>query len=113
MANVSTDVLSLVDCSKRKVIETGQFNGSNPNLEAMAIQLMNTQLNSLDLIECVINLADTAVADDVSVFMEMMTHKSPELVFVGLIQIQVKKKKSQLLNQTTSEYLLIILYFGI
>ncbi|ORZ05070.1 CCR4-Not complex component, Not1-domain-containing protein [Absidia repens] len=88
MANVSTDVLSLVDCSKRKVIEMSQFSASNQNIEAMAAQLMKSQLNSLDLIECVINLADTAVADDVSVFMEMMTHKSPELVFVGLIQIQ-------------------------
>ncbi|KAI8097006.1 CCR4-Not complex component, Not1-domain-containing protein [Halteromyces radiatus] len=88
MANVSTDVLSLVDCSRRKVIDLDDFKASNQNIRTMAAQLANTQLNSLDLIECVINLADTAVADDVSVFLEMMTHKSPELVFVGLIQIQ-------------------------
>ncbi|KAI8335037.1 CCR4-Not complex component, Not1-domain-containing protein [Chlamydoabsidia padenii] len=88
MANVSTDVLSLVGCSKRKVIETTDFKSSNQNIQAMAAQLVNTQLNSLDLIECVINLADSSVADDVSIFMEMMAHKSPELVFIGLIQIQ-------------------------
>ncbi|KAI8341463.1 CCR4-Not complex component, Not1-domain-containing protein [Chlamydoabsidia padenii] len=88
MANVSTDILSLVDCSKRKVIELADFDSSDQNFQSMASQLATTQLNSLDLIECVINLADSTVADDVSMFLEMMTHKSPELVFVGLIQIQ-------------------------
>jgi CCR4-NOT transcription complex subunit 1 len=89
MANVSTDVLSLVKCSKRKVIELADFQASNQNIQAMATQLVNTQLNSLDLIECVMDLADSSVADDVSIFLEMMAHKSPELVFIGLIQIQV------------------------
>lgn len=91
MASVSTDILSLVECSEHKVIETNDLESMDPNIQTMAMQLVNTQLNSLDLIECVINLADSSVADDVSVFLEMMTHKSPELVFVGLIQIQVKR----------------------
>lgn len=90
MANVSTDVVNLITCSKRKVLDLDDFKTSSQNIKSMASQLVNSQLNSLDLLECVINLADTTIADDVSVFLEMMTHKSPELVFSGLLQIQVK-----------------------
>jgi CCR4-NOT transcription complex subunit 1 len=107
MANVSTDILSLVECSKRKVVEMNDFESMDPSIQDMATQLMVTQLNSLDLIECVINLADSSVADDVSMFLEMMTHKSPELVFVGLIQIQVKSPDihDQACHANTSIYI--------
>ncbi|CAO3593285.1 unnamed protein product [Absidia cylindrospora] len=89
MAGMSTDTLNLVDCSKRKVIELEDLKTWPQNIQTMATSLVTaTQLNSLDLFESVINLADTVVADDVSVFIEMMTHKSPELVFIALIQIQ-------------------------
>ncbi|ORZ15115.1 CCR4-Not complex component, Not1-domain-containing protein [Absidia repens] len=89
MAGVSTERLNLVDCSKRKVIELKDLRSWPQDIQAMATSLATaTQLNSLDLFESVINMADTVVADDVSVFIEMMAHKSPELVFIALIQIQ-------------------------
>lgn len=87
MANAPTDYVNLPACSKRKVIEIEDFATANSTNRALAAQLVKEQLNSLDLIECVIKLADTSVVDDVKVFLEMMVNKSPELVFMGLLQI--------------------------
>lgn len=89
MANAPTDYVNLPACSKRKVIEIEDFATANSTNRALAAQLVKEQLNSLDLIECVIKLADTSVVDDVKVFLEMMVNKSPELVFMGLLQIDV------------------------
>ncbi|KAI8146312.1 CCR4-Not complex component, Not1-domain-containing protein [Fennellomyces sp. T-0311] len=86
MANASTDTLSLVACSERKVIEVDDFSTSGSHVRAQATQLYNEQLNSLDLFECVLDLSETVVVDDVKVFVEMMVNKSPELVFLGFIQ---------------------------
>ncbi|KAG0182584.1 hypothetical protein DFQ29_003364 [Apophysomyces sp. BC1021] len=91
MANISTDVLSLVACSQRQVIQLEDFASSNTYVRSTASQLVTDQLNSLDLIECVINLAETAIADDVKTFLDMMISKAPELVFLGLIQVQPLK----------------------
>ncbi|KAF7728004.1 hypothetical protein EC973_006769 [Apophysomyces ossiformis] len=91
MANISTEVLSLVACSQRKVIQLEDFASSNTYVRSMAAQMMTNQLNSFDLIECVINLAETAIAEDVKTFLEMMISKSPELVFLGLVQVQPLK----------------------
>ncbi|KAI9257630.1 CCR4-Not complex component, Not1-domain-containing protein [Sporodiniella umbellata] len=87
MVNVPIDAIDIPSCSKRKVIETVDFTGSSAANRALAAQLVKEQLNSLDLIECIIKLANTAVVDDVKVFLEMMINKSPELVFMGLLQI--------------------------
>ncbi|KAI9490122.1 CCR4-Not complex component, Not1-domain-containing protein [Zychaea mexicana] len=91
MANASADVLSLVACSERKVIELDDFANSGPHVRTQAVQLYNEQLNSLDLFECVLDLSETAVVDDVKVFMEMMVNKCPELVFLGFIQAKAVK----------------------
>ncbi|KAI9256566.1 CCR4-Not complex component, Not1-domain-containing protein [Phascolomyces articulosus] len=91
MANASTDILSLVSCSERKVIELDDFANSGPHVRTQATQLCNEQLNSLDLFECVLDLSETAVVDDVKVFVEMMVNKSPELVFLGFIQAKAMK----------------------
>ncbi|KAI8988678.1 CCR4-Not complex component, Not1-domain-containing protein [Pilobolus umbonatus] len=88
LTNVSTDILSLVSCSQKTVITADDFIQSSPHIRAMVSQLLNDQLNSLDLIECVIRLADTTVADDVKVFLEMMVNKVPELIFLGLLQVE-------------------------
>jgi hypothetical protein len=89
MTNAPTDYVNLPFCSKRKVIEIEDFANANPANRALAAQLVKEQLNSLDLIECVIKLADTPINDDVKVFLEMMVNKNPELVFMGLLQIDV------------------------
>jgi CCR4-NOT transcription complex subunit 1 len=95
MANVSTNVLNLLQCSKQTVIDSNDFANASVHIRSIVSQLVVEQLNSLDLIECVIRLADTSVADDVKVFLDMMTGKVPELVFLGLLQIEVKKKKKK------------------
>ncbi|CEG77408.1 hypothetical protein RMATCC62417_12166 [Rhizopus microsporus] len=87
MTNAPTDYVNLPACSKRKVMEVDDFSTANASNRTLATQLVKEQLNSLDLIECVIKMADTAVVDDVKVFLEMMVNKSPELVFMGLLQI--------------------------
>jgi CCR4-NOT transcription complex subunit 1 len=92
MANAPTDYVNLPSCSKRKVIEIEDFASANAANRALANQLVKEQLNSLDLIECVVKLADTAVSDDIKVFLEMIVNKSPELVFMGLLQIDVSIK---------------------
>lgn len=89
MTNAPTDYVNLPACSKRKVMEVDDFSTANASNRTLATQLVKEQLNSLDLIECVIKMADTAVVDDVKVFLEMMVNKSPELVFMGLLQIDV------------------------
>ncbi|KAI9026639.1 CCR4-Not complex component, Not1-domain-containing protein [Phycomyces nitens] len=88
IAHVSPDVLSMVALSQRKVIELEDFSASNAHVRAAAAQLVNDQFNSLDLIECVLDLADTPVGEEVKLFLKSMMGKSPELVFLGLIQIQ-------------------------
>lgn len=90
MANAPKDLLSLVACSKRKVIDMDDFAASSSHVRVVAAQLVNEQLNSLDLFECVLNMEDTIVAADVKVFTEMMVKKCPELVFLGLVQIHVR-----------------------
>ncbi|CAO3700331.1 unnamed protein product [Rhizopus stolonifer] len=87
LANAPTNLIDLPSCSKRRVIEIEDFVDANTTNRALAAQLVKEQLNSLDLIECIIKLADTSVIDDVKVFLEMMINKSPELVFMGLLQI--------------------------
>lgn len=86
MANVSTDVLSLVACSERTVISLDDFAQTSAQVRSAAARLVNEQLNSLDLFDCVIDLSDTAVAEDVKVFMQTMVNKHHELVFLGLAQ---------------------------
>lgn len=94
MTNASPDKISLVACSQQKVVELEDFANSNAHVRAMASQLVNEQLNSLDLIQCVVDLSDTAVAEDVKIFVEMMIGKCPELVFLGFVQIQVSACES-------------------
>jgi hypothetical protein len=56
----------------------------------MVSQLVNDQLNSLDLLKSIIKLADTSVGDDVKVLLEtILVTKVPELLFLGLLQIDV------------------------
>ncbi|KAI7872984.1 CCR4-Not complex component, Not1-domain-containing protein [Spinellus fusiger] len=107
MARMPCDVLSLVVFSQRKVIELDDFSTSSAHIKTTASQLINDQLNSLDLIECVLDLADTVVAEDVKVFLEVMISRTPELIFLGLVQVQPMKTliHKDLLGQLLVMYL--------
>ncbi|CDS10313.1 hypothetical protein LRAMOSA02989 [Lichtheimia ramosa] len=86
MVNAPSDLVSLPGCSEAKVITMDDFSDSSTPIQNLATQLIDNQLNSLDLIECVLGLAETAIADDVKVFTDMMVSKAPELVFLGFLQ---------------------------
>ncbi|KAI9320725.1 hypothetical protein BX666DRAFT_2118920 [Dichotomocladium elegans] len=88
MARAPTDILSTAESSDYKVIELEDFSNSSLNVRNTALELYKSQLNSLDLIECVLGLSDTAVSLEVKVFIEMMVSISPELVFLGFLQAQ-------------------------
>lgn len=83
--------------SKRLVIQADDFAQSSVHIRSMATQFLSDQLNSLDLIERIISLADTAVADDVKALLEkILIKKVPELLFMGLLQIDVSINKGEL-----------------
>lgn len=90
IAIAPTDIINSVACSKKTVIKSDDFIQSSVHIRSMVSQLLNDQLNSLDLIERIIKLADTSVADDVKVLLEkILVKKIPELLFMGLLQIDV------------------------
>lgn len=92
MVNAPTDALSLVTCSKRKIIQVDDFASAGAQIQMQAAQLYESQLNSLDLMECILDLSNTVVADDAKVFVDMMVNKAPELVFLGFLQAQVNSR---------------------
>jgi CCR4-NOT transcription complex subunit 1 len=90
IAIAPTDTVNSVICSKNMVIKSDDFAQSSVHIRSMVSQLLNDQLNSLDLIHRIIKLAGTVVADDVEVLLEkILVKKVPELLFMGLLQIDV------------------------
>ena len=65
------------------------FSESSTHIQNLATQLIDNQLNSLDLIECILGLSETAIVDDVKAFTDMIVRKAPELVFLGFLQSKV------------------------
>ncbi|KAI9272225.1 CCR4-Not complex component, Not1-domain-containing protein [Helicostylum pulchrum] len=103
-----TDVINSVACSNRTVIKSEDFIQSSVHIRSMVSQLLNDQLNSLDLIERIIKLADTSVADDVKVLLEkILVKKVPELLFMGLLQIDpiLNNVHQELLDRLINFYL--------
>lgn len=84
------ELVNSVACSKETVIKAEDFTQCSVHIRSMVSQLVNDQLNSLDLIKSIIKLADTSVGDDVKVLLEtILVTKVPELLFLGLLQIDV------------------------
>jgi CCR4-NOT transcription complex subunit 1 len=104
------DVINSVACSKKTVIKSDDFIQSSVHIRSMVAQLLNDQLNSLDLIERIIKLADSSVADDVKVLLEkILVKKVPELLFMGLLQIDVRVSCSMHYNNYTDVKLIFFL----
>ncbi|KAI8142365.1 CCR4-Not complex component, Not1-domain-containing protein [Fennellomyces sp. T-0311] len=100
-------LVDVLGCSQRKIIQMEDFKGCSRETRSMALQLVQSQLNSLDLIECVLNLGEDSPVDDVKLFLDVMLNQSPELVFLGLVQIQPIKSTlhGPLLKQLLMHYL--------
>ncbi|KAI8372978.1 CCR4-Not complex component, Not1-domain-containing protein [Radiomyces spectabilis] len=98
LINVPVETFNVAMATKRRIIEIDDFAPCSSEIQAMASQLVNSPLNSMLLIECVLNLWETYVADDAKLFLEIMINNGPELVFLGLTQIQpIKNDLHQLL----------------
>ncbi|KAI9491135.1 CCR4-Not complex component, Not1-domain-containing protein [Zychaea mexicana] len=100
-------LVDVLACSKRKVMEMEDFKSCSRETRSMALQLVQSQLNSLDLIECVLNMGESNPTDDVKLFLDMLLHQSAELVFLGMVQIQPIKLSFHrpLLKQLLLHYL--------
>ncbi|KAI8355165.1 CCR4-Not complex component, Not1-domain-containing protein [Blakeslea trispora] len=100
--------INAVKCSRKAVIGPEDFSQSSVHIRNMASQFFNNQLNSLDLIERIVRLADTSVAADAKALLEkILIKKSPELLFMGLVQIEpfVNSVHEEVLSRLISFYL--------
>ncbi|KAI9469065.1 MAG: hypothetical protein EXX96DRAFT_612727 [Benjaminiella poitrasii] len=108
IAQSSPKVINCALSSKRTVIKIGDFTQCAPNIRSTVSQLVKSQLNSLDLIERIIKLADTFIADDVKALIEkIMMKKTPELFFMGLFQIDpiINSTQEEMLKRLMNFYL--------
>ncbi|RUP46545.1 hypothetical protein BC936DRAFT_146826 [Jimgerdemannia flammicorona] len=88
MVHASPEVLNLNTCSVQRVIQLDDFANAGAPIRLAASQLAQQQVNCIDLIDTIVNLADSEVFEDIKIFMERIANKSPEIMFLGLVQIQ-------------------------
>jgi CCR4-NOT transcription complex subunit 1 len=87
--NAPQELLNINDCATKKIITVDDIANANANIRNSATQLAASQINSYDLIESVIGFVDTEVHEDAKVFLDILINRSPELVFLGLVEIEV------------------------
>ncbi len=75
----------------RKVIPEELVSALPVSMRQGASQLALQQLNCLDLIDTIISLVGTAATDDIKVLMDRLAIQAPELLMIGLAQIQVNE----------------------
>ncbi|KAK4519925.1 uncharacterized protein ATC70_010169 [Mucor velutinosus] len=108
IAIAPTDLVNCIRCSNKTVIALDDFAQSSVHIRSIVSQLVTDQLNSLDLIERIIQLADSSVAEDAKALLEkILVKKVPELLFMGLLQIDpiANAVHQDLLNQLINFYL--------
>ncbi|KAI8371784.1 CCR4-Not complex component, Not1-domain-containing protein [Radiomyces spectabilis] len=105
----SADILDLNHTPITQVIRETHIRGLPANACPVAIHLASQQLNCLELIEAIINMADTAAADDVRLLMDRLALQAPELLLLGLAQLQPFKNS---LHQNLVLKLLSIFVIG-
>ncbi|RCH87955.1 hypothetical protein CU098_004083, partial [Rhizopus stolonifer] len=79
------------------------------SMRQAATQLASQQLNCLSLLEAIMDLAGTVVSEDVKVLMDRLAIQAPELLMIGLAQIQPMKNE---LHRTLLPKLLNIFFIG-
>lgn len=89
MVYATTDLLDLNGAAITKVIPDELISVLPVSMRQAASQLASQQLNCLDLIDTLIGLVGTAATDDIKVLMDRLAIQSPELLMIGLAQIQV------------------------
>ncbi|KAG1318129.1 hypothetical protein G6F62_012515 [Rhizopus arrhizus] len=91
MVYAPTDLLDLNETMTRKVIPEELVSALPVSMRQGASQLALQQLNCLDLIDTIISLVGTAATDDIKVLMDRLAIQAPELLMIGLAQIQVNE----------------------
>jgi CCR4-NOT transcription complex subunit 1 len=89
IVNAPQDLVNVNECATKKIITMEDIANSNANIRNSASQLATSQFNSYELIESVIGFVDTEVHEDAKVFLDFLINRSPELVFLGLVEIEV------------------------
>ncbi|CAM0140611.1 CCR4-NOT core subunit cdc39, variant 2 [Umbelopsis sp. WA50703] len=88
IVNAPQDLVNVNECATKKIITMEDIANSNANIRNSASQLATSQFNSYELIESVIGFVDTEVHEDAKVFLDFLINRSPELVFLGLVEIE-------------------------
>ncbi|KAI7901129.1 CCR4-Not complex component, Not1-domain-containing protein [Cokeromyces recurvatus] len=93
MVYCSTDLLDLNQTATKKVIPEDVIPTLPISLRQAANQLASQQLNCFGLLEAIMDLAGTAASEDVKVLMDRLAIQAPELLMIGLAQIQPTKNE--------------------
>lgn len=94
MVYASPDLLDMNQTSIKKVIPEELIPALPISMRQAATQLASQQLNCLGLLEAIMDLAGTVASEDVKVLMDRLAIQVPELLMIGLAQIQVRWKNS-------------------
>lgn len=89
MVYASPELLDMTKTPTKKVIPDEIIHALPISMRQAATQLASQQLNCLGLLESIMDLAGTVASEDVKVLMDRIAIQSPELLMVGLSQIQV------------------------
>jgi hypothetical protein len=73
----------------KKILQPGDGAELNSNMQTMATTLSAHKWNSIELFEVLTSFHDTEMASDLRALLEKMAKMSAELVFLGLLQVEV------------------------
>nr|CAG8466511.1 6213_t:CDS:10 [Entrophospora candida] len=88
LIQLSPDAFNINDYPVQKVLTIDDFPNSPTNSKSLSEMLTSCPWNSLELIETLIKMADTDLFEDVRVTFELSIKQAPELICLGLVQIQ-------------------------
>jgi CCR4-NOT transcription complex subunit 1 len=106
MVNAPVEVLDMNQSATKRVIPEDLIPTLPISMRQAVTQLASQQLNCLDLLEAIMDLAGTVASDDVRILMDRLAIQSPELLFIGLAKIQVfflNKKKGKRVKKKSAE----------
>ncbi|KAL7319889.1 CCR4-NOT core subunit cdc39 [Mucor circinelloides] len=109
MVYASPELLDMNQTPTKKVIPEELIPILPISMRQAATQLASQQLNCLGLLEAIMDLAGTVASEDVKVLMDRLAIQAPELLMIGLAQIQPIKNE---LHRTILPKLLNIFLIG-
>ena len=90
MLCANTDVIDIFNNPTiTNVIRSVHIMGLHTSVRPIAIRLAASQLNCVEIIGAILDLAESSTSEDVRVLMDRLTLRSPELLLLGLAQLQV------------------------